>query len=71
MKTIIVAVLALAISGCSSASKNGKGSSTATIPSTVGSTNDSFAASTKQLQQDFTKTQTDLGKLESEIKMPK
>ncbi len=73
MKTYaVVAALILALSGCSSAPKKGHGASTATLPSPIVTTsNDSLGASTRRLKQDFSQTQADLGKLESEIKIPK
>ena len=57
----ILAILALALSGCSSSPKTPKGSSTAGT--------DSISASTKKLEQDFSQTQTDFGKFESEVKL--
>ena len=63
-KFSIVAVLIIGVSGCSSAPKAGKGTSTTVTGSSV-------TASAKQVQQDLTTTETDLGKLESQTKFAK
>lgn len=61
VRYVVIPVVLVTIAGCSSPGKKGK--STATASSTP------FLSSSKKVQQDFTQTETDLGQLESEIKV--
>ena len=62
-RVMIVAALIVASAGCSAAQKKSK--------ATSGSISNTFSSSASKVGQDLTQTRTDLGALESEIKIPK
>ena len=70
LRTIVCSFFAASLisgfAGCSSLNK--KSPSTSTTSST---TTNPFVSSSKKVQQDLTQTETDLGQMESQIKIPK
>ena len=61
VRCLVIPAVVIALAGCSSPGKKGK--STATASSSP------FLSSSKKVQSDITQTETDLGQLESEVKV--